>query len=92
MKDESERPAQQPARHGAARGCAEVDELLDHARRYFKAAAQSLDRRKMQILVTLGLEYLKLVAQLERSRLRQRRAASRKRGPAARAGASDMAK
>ncbi len=43
------------------------DELLGHARRYFQAAAQGIDRRKMQILVMLGLDYLKLAAKLERS-------------------------
>ena len=32
-----------------------------------QAAAQGIDRRKMQILVMLGLDYLKLAAKLERS-------------------------
>jgi len=56
------------------RSAADDEELLNHARRYFQAAALSPERRKMQILVKLGLEYLKLAAQLERSRVRQRRA------------------
>jgi len=50
------------------------EELLNYARGYFQAAAQSTERRKMQILVKLGLEYLKLAAQAERTRVRQRRA------------------
>ena len=53
------------------------EELLNHARRYFQAAAQSTERRKMQLLVNLGLEYLKLAVQLERARL-HRRGSSRK--------------
>jgi len=48
------------------------DELLDHARRYFAAAAQSAERRKMQLLVSLGLDYLKLAARHEQSRGRRR--------------------
>ena len=54
------------------------DELLDYARRYFQAAARSTERRKMHVLVTLGLGYLKLAAQAERSRARLRRAKSAK--------------
>ena len=50
------------------------EELLVHARRYFQAAAQGTERRKMQILVKLGLEYLKMAIQAERTRGRQRRA------------------
>jgi hypothetical protein len=36
--------------------------LLTHARRYFRAAAESQDLRKMAVLVDLGLDYLKLAA------------------------------
>jgi hypothetical protein len=54
------------------------EELLNYARRYFQAAAQSTERRKMQVLVKLGLEYLKLAAQAERARVRRRRATPRK--------------
>jgi hypothetical protein len=61
----------------SARGSVGDDEeLLNHARRYFQAAAQSTERRKMQLLVKLGLEYLKLAAQMERARRRQRRGVS----------------
>ena len=48
------------------------DALLVHARRYFQAAAQGTDRRKIQVLVMLGLDYLKLAARLERSEARRR--------------------
>jgi len=34
--------------------------LLTHARRYFRAAAECQDLRKMEVLVDLGLDYLKL--------------------------------
>ena len=57
------------------------DELLGHARRYFQAAAQGTDRRKMQILVMLGLDYLKLAAKLERSGGVRRRVKRPKRQP-----------
>ena len=36
--------------------------LLSHARRYFRAAAECQDLRKMAVLVDLGLDYLKLAA------------------------------
>jgi hypothetical protein len=36
--------------------------LLTHARRYFRAAAECQDLRKMEVLVDLGLDYLKLAA------------------------------
>ncbi len=36
--------------------------LLAHARRYFRAAAECQDLRKMEVLVDLGLDYLKLAA------------------------------
>jgi len=36
--------------------------LLTHARRYFRAAADCQDLRKMEVLVDLGLDYLKLAA------------------------------
>ena len=49
--------------------------LLDHARRYFAAAAQSSERRKMQLLVSLGLDYLKLAARREQTRGRPRKEA-----------------
>jgi hypothetical protein len=38
--------------------------LLTHARRYFRAAAECQDLRKMEVLVDLGLDYLKLAARL----------------------------
>lgn len=66
----------------SANGSAGDDaELLNHARRYFQAAAQSAERRKMQLLVKLGLEYLKLAAEVERARRRQRRGASASERP-----------
>ena len=34
--------------------------LLTHARRYFRAAAECSELRKMEVLVNLGLDYLKL--------------------------------
>jgi len=69
MKRESERPAYQPPSIARIeRGRAAAEELLDYARRYFAAAAHSPERRKMQVLVKLGLEYLKLAAQAERPR------------------------
>src|SRR5437016_3778209 len=64
------------------------DELLDHARRYFAAAAQSAERRKMQLLVSLGLDYLKLAARRGQTRGRSRneaKGASAARGRKARA-------
>ncbi|MBV8839291.1 MAG: hypothetical protein JO000_22380 [Alphaproteobacteria bacterium] len=67
------------------------DELLDYARRYFAAAAQGVDRRKMQLLVSLGLDYLKLAARREQSRGRRRKeakGASRERKPRAGQGAA----
>jgi hypothetical protein len=36
--------------------------LLTYARRYFRAAAECQDLRKMAVLVDLGLDYLKLAA------------------------------
>jgi hypothetical protein len=36
-------------------------DLLEHARRYFRAAGECGDARKMMVLVRLGLEYLTLV-------------------------------
>ena len=36
--------------------------LLAHARRYFGAAAECQELRKMEVLVDLGLDYLKLAA------------------------------
>jgi hypothetical protein len=36
--------------------------LLSHARRYFRAAAECQDLRKMEVLVDLGVDYLKLAA------------------------------
>ncbi|MEN3378608.1 MAG: hypothetical protein V7604_3963 [Hyphomicrobiales bacterium] len=36
--------------------------LLAHARRYFRAAAESQELRKMEVLVDLGLDYLRLAA------------------------------
>lgn len=51
------------------------DELLDHARRYFGAAAESTELRKMQLLVSLGTDYLRLAAGVERSRGRRRKGA-----------------
>jgi hypothetical protein len=38
--------------------------LLAHARRYFRAAAECAELRKMAVLVDLGLDYLKLAARL----------------------------
>lgn len=71
------------------------DELLDYARRYFAAAARGVDRRKMQLLVSLGLDYLKLAARREQSRGRRRKEAkrlSRERTPrAAQGAAGDLA-
>lgn len=58
------------AAHGSA---GDDEELLNHARRYFQAAGQSTERRKMRLLVKLGLEYLKLAAEVERARRRPRR-------------------
>jgi hypothetical protein len=49
------------------------EDLLAHARRYFEAAARSAERRRMHLLVKLGLDYLKLAAQMERARSRRRR-------------------
>jgi hypothetical protein len=40
--------------------------LLTHARRYFRAAAECQDLRKMEVLVDLGLDYLKLAARRNR--------------------------
>jgi hypothetical protein len=71
-------PASISSERSSADRMGDDEELLDYARRYFLAAAQSTERRKMQILVKLGLEYLKLAAQAERTRLRQRRATLRK--------------
>ena len=62
----------------------DIDRLLEHARRYFAAAAQSTDRRKMQILVSLGSEYLKLAARVERPRGRRRKGTSASQGKKAR--------
>jgi len=67
------------------------DELLEYARRYFAAAAQSAERRKMQLLVSLGLDYLKLAARREQSRGRRRKktkAGSRARKPRVAQGAA----
>jgi hypothetical protein len=36
--------------------------LLAHARRYFRAAAESHELRKMELLVDLGLDYLRLAS------------------------------
>jgi excinuclease UvrABC ATPase subunit len=36
--------------------------LLTHARRYFRAAAECQDLRKMEVLVDLGCDYLRLAA------------------------------
>jgi len=41
--------------------------LLTHARRYFRAAAECQDLRKMEVLVDLGRDYLKLAARLDGS-------------------------
>jgi hypothetical protein len=38
--------------------------LLTHARRYFRAAAECEELRKMEVLVELGRDYLKLAARL----------------------------
>ncbi len=35
-------------------------DLLDHARRYFRQAAQSTDARKMKLLGELAFDYLRL--------------------------------
>jgi hypothetical protein len=53
------------------RGCAMGDEnlLLDHARRYFTQAGQGSDIKKMRMLVELGLEFLRLAEQGERTRV-----------------------
>ena len=71
------------------------DELLEYARRYFAAAAQSAERRKMQLLVSLGLDYLKLAARREQSRGRRRKepkSTSRERkSRAAQGAAGDLA-
>jgi excinuclease UvrABC ATPase subunit len=40
--------------------------LMTHARRYFRAAAECQDLRKMEVLVDLGLDYLKLAARRKR--------------------------
>jgi len=67
------------------------DELLEYARRYFAAAAQSVERRKMQLLVSLGLDYLKLAARREQTRGRRRKeakGASRERKSRAAQGAT----
>jgi hypothetical protein len=34
--------------------------LLDHARRYFRQAGHSTDPKKMRLLADLGLEFIKL--------------------------------
>jgi hypothetical protein len=62
-------------RGAAAKGISmsDNDELLEYARRYFAAAAQSADRRKMQLLVSLGSDYLKLAARREQPRGRRRK-------------------
>jgi hypothetical protein len=44
--------------------------LLDHARRYFSQAGQGSDIKKMRMLVELGLEFLRLAEQGERTRAR----------------------
>jgi hypothetical protein len=41
--------------------------LLDHARRYFTQAGQGSDIKKMRMLVELGLEYLRLAEQGQRT-------------------------
>ncbi len=67
------------------------DKLLDYARRYFASAAQSTELRKMQMLVTLGLDYLKLAARLEQAHGRRRtkaKPASRDGRPRAAQGAA----
>ena len=42
--------------------------LLDYARRYFTQAGQGSDIKKMKMLVELGLEFLRLAEQGERTR------------------------
>jgi hypothetical protein len=44
--------------------------LLDHACRYFSQAGQGGDIKKMRMLVELGLEFLRLAEQGERTRAR----------------------
>jgi hypothetical protein len=42
--------------------------LLDHARRYFSQAGRGSDIKKMRMLAELGLEFLRLAEQGERTR------------------------
>jgi hypothetical protein len=54
--------------------------LLNHARRYFRAAAECSDLRKMRVLVDLGLDYLELAARLNAFKTSSKRTGSRDPG------------
>jgi hypothetical protein len=68
--------------------------LLAHARRYFRAAAESQELRKMEVLVDLGLDYLRLAARRKKhggAGINDRHAESRSHQPPVNADADDRA-